>query len=103
MKDKLVGALGGFGFVLWYIFSIIYAFAPLYILRFPFWIDLILICVITTLPFVGEVVRLGLYVWAFAAVVGQPINVYSIGFYVCAVLYLLTTVIPMLGAMISKK
>jgi len=102
MKDKLIGALGGFGFVVWYVISVLYSFAPLLFLRFSFIVDLILIIIMSAVPLLGEVVRFALYVWAFTIVIRQPIDVFSIIFFVFAALYLFTTVIPMIAALFSS-
>lgn len=103
MKDKLFGALGTFGVILWYIISFLYSFFPLVILRFNFWIDLILIAVMAAVPFAGEIVRLVLYVWAFIVVIGRPIDWLSIVFFVFAALYLFTTVIPFVTSLFSRR
>lgn len=103
MKEKLSTALGAFGSVLWYILSIVYAFAPLYILHFPFWVDAIIIAAILFIPFIGELVRLVLYVWAFIVVLSQPIDIVSIIFFVCAALYFFTTILPLLLSLLAKE
>ena len=102
MKDKLIEALGGFGFVVWYVISVLYSFAPLLFLRFSFIVDLILIIIMSAVPLLGEVVRFALYVWAFIIVIRQPIDVFSIIFFIFAALYLFTTVIPMIAALFSS-
>ena len=103
MKEKLTSALGSFGIVLWYIISFLYSFAPLIILRFPFFVDLILIGIIMFLPFVGELIRLGLYIWAIVVALGQPIDAVSIVFFVFAILYTLTTVVPLITATFGRN
>ena len=103
MKDKLSGALGGVGVVLWYIVSFLYSFAPLLFLKFPFWLDFILIVVMSTVPLIGEIVRFALYIWAFVVVLNQPIDAISIVFFVFAALYFFTTIVPIISALFSKK
>ena len=103
MKEKLENVLGGFGAILWYIISIVYSFGPLYILHFPFWLDAILIAVILFLPFIGELVRLALYIWALIVVLSQPIDIVSIIFLVFAALYFFTTVLPLVLSLLVKK
>ena len=103
MKDKLAGALGGIGIIIWYIISFLYSFAPLMVLRFGYLADFILILIMSTLPIVGEVIRFALYIWAFIVVINQPVDVFSIIFFVFAALYLFTTVIPMIAALFSKR
>lgn len=103
MKEKLSSALGSFGGILWYIISFLYSFAPLFILRFPFWVDLILIGVILFLPIIGEIVRIALYVWAFVVAIGQPVDIVSIIFFVFAALYAFTTLVPFITATFGNK
>ena len=72
-------------------------------LRFNYFVDFVLIAVMSTVPLLGEIIRLGLYVWAFIIVIQQPIDAFSIIFFVFAALYLFTTVVPMIGALLSKR
>ena len=93
-KEKLMNALGAGGAILWYIISIFYSIAPLFILRFPSWVDIVLIIVMTCVPFLGEIVRTVLFVWAIFAAVSQPLSIITIIFFVFAIIYVLTEVIP---------
>jgi hypothetical protein len=95
-KDKLTGALGGVGIAVWYVISILYSIAPLFVLRFPIWVDLILIIVMTAVPFIGEVVRAGLFVWAIFAVFNQPFSIVTIIFLIFAAIYVFTELLPFL-------
>lgn len=103
MKDKLASALGGFGAVLWYIISFLYGFAPLVILRFPFWLDLLLIIAMTSIPLVGELIRIALYIWAFVVVVNGPFDIIAIVFYVFFALYFFTTLLPLILSLFGGK
>ena len=103
MKEKLSMTLGRAGVVLWYIISFLYSFAPLISLRYSFFVELILIIVMTTVPILGEITRIVLYVLAFIVEIGRPIDVFSIIFFVFAALYFFTTVIPIICAIFSKN
>ena len=103
MKEKLTGALGIIGYVIWYVISVLYSFAPLLFLRFGYLTDLILIIIMSAVPLLGEVVRFALYVWAFIIVIQQPVDVFSIVFFILAALYLFTTVVPMVSALFQQK
>ncbi len=103
IKEKLSGALGTAGVVIWYFISFLYSFSPLLFLRFPFIVDVLLIAAMTTLPIAGEAIRLILYVWAFIVVIGQPIDVFSIIFFVLTALYLYTTVYPFVISLLSNS
>lgn len=63
MKEKLVGALGTFGMILWYVISFLYSFFPIVILyhNIPPILKFILIAVMLFVPFAGEIVRVILY------------------------------------------
>lgn len=82
MKDKLVSALGTFGVVLWYAIVVLITFAPLTILGFSFWIDAIIIFAITTIPFLGSIVNVVIWIWAFVVCIGGPQDVFAIIYYV---------------------
>ena len=103
MKEKLTSALGSFGFVLFYIFIVLYAYAPLLVLDFPIWVDLLLILVISTFRGLGGILCLGLYIWALVVVLTHPFNVISAIFLVCTVLYFFTSVFPSIKLIFNKN
>jgi len=102
MKDKLLSTLGVFGVVIWYVLSLIFCFAPLFFLRLPFLAEWLLIMVILAIPFIGEIVRLGLYIWALPIVLGEPIDFFSIIYYISFVLELCMFAIPLLMSVIGS-
>ena len=97
MKEKLAGALGGFGIILWYLFSFIFCFAPLLFLKMPFIVRLLAIGAILFLPLIGEIIRCGLYVWVFFVVISEPIDVFSIIFFICLVIYVFAFGMPLIS------
>ena len=101
MKDKIIGALGVVGFVLWYILSIIFGFCPLFFLRLPHIFDWILMAVIIFIPFWGEGVRLILYIWAFFVVLVQPKDIFSIIFFIFFAIYIFAFGIPFIKTALS--
>lgn len=103
MKEKLEGILGGFGAILWYFLSIVYSFAPLFILHFPWWLDGIIIFIILFVPFVGEIVRIVLYIWAFIVVLNGPMDVVAIVFFVVFAIYALAELLPLAVTLFSSK
>lgn len=94
LLEKLSGALGVFGWVLYYIITTLLSFAPLIMLDFSFWINIALVFVVICIPILGELVLFGLFVWAFIVTVGQPIDVWSVVFFVSTAVYVFTTLIP---------
>ena len=101
MKEKLLSVFGRFGIVLWYIISFLYGFIPLVFLRFPFWVDFLLIVVMTSVPYLGEIVRIVLYIWAFVVVLHGPFDIPAIIFYVFFALYVLTTLLPLITSLLE--
>ncbi len=95
LLEKLSNAFGIFGLVLYYVITFSLSFAPLIILGFPFWVNLILVIVILAVPVLGEIALLGLFVWAFIVAVGQPIDAWSIVLFVAAAVYVFTTLVPL--------
>lgn len=103
MKEKLIGALGGIGFIVWYLIAFLYTTAPVYFLPVPFWLKSLFVFIVMVAPVIGGLLGCVLYVWAFVIVIHQPIDIFSIVFFVFAALYLFTSVIPAIGALFSKK
>ena len=102
MKDFLSNALGSVGGILWYIISFFFCFAPLFFLHLPFWADFLLILAILALPYIGELIRAALYVWAFIVVIRGPIGIMEIIFFVFVALYFFTTLLPIIQAFTRK-
>ena len=103
LKDKLVGALGGFGYVIFYIVALLLTFAPLVSLNLPFLVRLLVIAAVLMLPFVGELILFILWVWAFIVELRTPIDTWSIIFFVAAAVYIFTFLLPILIALFSHK
>ena len=103
MKEKLTGALGGFGFVLFYSIMLLFCFAPLLILDLPIYIDFVCILIILGSRYFGGLVCIGLYVWATVHVFTHRFDIVSLIFLVIAALYFLIFVIPTTIHMFSKS
>ncbi len=97
MKEKLVTTFGAAGMVLWYIISFVFCFAPIFYIRMPFIVRIIIVGVVMFIPFVGEIIRCLLYIWAFFSALGGTIDGLSILFFVLFALYMFTLGIPMIG------
>ena len=94
VRDRLTAAFGVFGFALYYLLFTAIAYAPLLILDFSWWIDLLLIAGILFLPFVGRLTELVLWVWAFLLVVEMEPCLKAALFYIGAALYVLFVLLP---------
>ena len=102
MKDKFMTALGGFGIVVFYIIMLLFCGAPFLILDLPIWAEFILILLILSTSTLGGIICIGLYVWAAVVALTNPIDIFSIIFFVIAVLYVLIFVIPSTKQTFSK-
>lgn len=102
MKNFLSNALGSVGSILWYVISVFFCFAPIFFLHLPFWADFLLILAILALPYIGELIRAALYVWAFIVVIRGPIGIMEIIFFVLAAIYVYTTLLPIVLALFRK-
>ena len=103
MKDKLMSALGRFGFILFYVIMLLFIVAPLVILDLPYWAAVILIFIILASSYIGGIVCVGLYIWAIVHVFTHRFDIVSLIFLVIAALYFLIFVIPPTIQMFSKN
>lgn len=82
IKNWAATTFGVVGMVIWYLLSFVFNFAPLVILHFSFWINLILIIVMTSVPFLNIIVSLIVWIWALVVAIGGPQDVFAIIYYV---------------------
>lgn len=94
LKDVLIAVLGWGGYILWFILSSWLTFAPIWMLGFPFWISFIAIAAYFSLPVLGSFMMLVLWIWSFAVSFVQPLGLFTILYYVAAVIYLIGYLIP---------
>jgi hypothetical protein len=102
MKEKLVGSLGLFGYLLWIVVGLLYVIAPVVMLDLPFWVTFILLFAINSLPLIGTLINIVLYIWAFFVTLGGPQDVVAVVFYVLFALFVITELIPILSALFSR-
>jgi hypothetical protein len=103
IKEKLVGALGGFGIILWYIIIFVMAIAPLWILNLPWWLDGLIIAAIMFVPILGDIVNLGIWIWSFFIAINSAVNALVIIYFIVLGIYALIFILPILIALFSKK
>lgn len=105
-KDKLQNSLGVFGIVLYYAMLFIFAYAPLIVLDFPFWADLIIFAVIAFLPVIYYVTGPIFWIWGLIKVMDGPQDVIAYIYYVGFALWLISIVfqlvIPLIKMIIEK-
>lgn len=102
-KERLFGALGTFGSILYYILAVCLTFCPLSALGFPFWLKLILIMVVTTIPFIGPACELVLWVWSFFIMIHAPLQAFTIFYFIACAVYVFTKPLPFLLNLFSSK
>lgn len=101
MKEKLAATLGGFGYFLFYLITVFLTFAPLTVLGLPWWIDATIILAVLSIPFLGSIVQVVIWVWSFVMAVQGPQDIWTILYYVAAAIYVFSTLIPFLTSTIS--
>lgn len=95
IKDILCGTLGIVGLVVWYLIGAIMMFTPLVFLEdLSFWISLLIIIAILYIPFIGDITQFIIWLWSFVVVVSEPIDGWSIAYFVVCALYVFTTLLP---------
>lgn len=103
MKEKLSALFGSFGVVIWFLISAIYCYSPLLIFKFPIYVELILFLAMFSIPIIGEVIRLALYIWAFTIAISMPIDALTVVFFICAGLYFFTELFPTIVGFFRSK
>lgn len=82
IKDTLLGSLGLFGYILFYGITMLFSFAPLFVLPFPFFVSLILFFVMSFFAVTGTIINVALWIWALVVTINTPQDVFSIIYYV---------------------
>lgn len=103
MKEKLTGALGTVGGIIYYVVACILLFMPLNVLKFPWWIDLICLAALIFTTYIASILELVLWVWSLVVVISQwPLDVFTIIYYIALVIYVVSGLIPKTCAFISN-
>ena len=101
LKETLVVALGGVGFVIWFLLGAVLLFLPLSFLNLPLWIDFIIILILMNTQFIGGVLSIILWVWSFTVVIAQPIDGWSVFYFIGFAIYFFTSILPTVTGIIS--
>lgn len=94
MKEKIVGLMGGFGFVIYLCITSVLTFIPLAIVHWNFVIDAILIAIVLFVPIVGSVVQFLLWIISVPLVISGPFDFVAVLYYLALVIYLIAYGIP---------
>ena len=91
LKDIFVGTLGVVGYILWVILKYLLLFTPILFLDTSFWVTFLL----TAATFAAtHFVAFPLWIWSFVVVVSEPIDGWSIAYFVLFAIYSITIIIP---------
>lgn len=105
MKEKIIGLFGAAGNIIFLIGSLfvnfLIQFAPLVALRFPFWIDLLLIIAITYIPIANIVVNVVIWIWGLVVTIQGRQDWFAIVYYIVFLINLIH-VIAKASAALSK-
>lgn len=106
MKEKLTSLLGTFGSVLYYLIMLLLFFAPILVLDLPFWADLIILNILLfsqgLFP-IGDILSLGIDIWALIVALRNPTDVLSIIFFVAFALNIIRVIISIAAYATSRK
>lgn len=106
-KDYLLNTLGVAGFIIWLLIGCVLMIFPLTVIEFPFWLNLIVIFVILSSKTLGNIVEIVLWVWSFIVIISEPIDSWSITYYiVCAIRFvpgIISFVVTLIAEGIERK
>jgi hypothetical protein len=94
LKDKLTDKLGVFGFILYLLLGFINLIVPCIMLKYAWWIKILVFVVIIAFQLLGSIVLYGAWVLSFINVLSLPVGFLSITYYVCFGIFVLTQFIP---------
>ena len=99
MKDKLIGALGSVGLILWHLLSLIIAVMPLVMIGASFWLNLLLLAVIQFIPATSGL----FWVWGLVCAIRGPQDIIAIIYYVLFVIMFLPFFISSVLSIFRKR
>lgn len=102
LLEKLTGLMGLSLTVTVYAFKFILTFMPLYILSFPFWVNILILAAIGLTGFFGNIIYAALWCWAFVVALKMPLTPFIITFFVLFVLNALNVIQAVLRTIFSK-
>lgn len=100
IKEKLEGAIGGAGTILFYIISILMSVSPLVLIDLPFWIDVLLLALLSA-PFIGDIAYIFICIKAFPVAISDPADFISILFFISFAINISCKVLPLIIALVS--
>ena len=86
LKEWLLSALGGAGFVVYIIIICVMNVLPMVILDFPWW-AIVLVCAALSFFEWAQFPYLGVWIWAFVVALKQPIYWVTVLFFIAFAVY----------------
>lgn len=102
VKEFLAGSalLVGSGFR--WLLSLLLLFAPLYfVLDLSTLLDCLIILAVLSLPFVGGLIELAIWVWSFIVALNMPFDIFIGIYYAALAFYVFTRLVPMLLSLLA--
>lgn len=103
MKEKLSSALGWFGYVLYIAILAVFVVVPVSTVGLPRWVSTALIFLCFFWPSLGSILIFAAYIWGLVVTLGQPIDKWSIVFFVVFAVWVLIRVAPIVIASIASQ
>lgn len=101
MKEKLSNTLGGFGLVLWLVLSFLFMAVPVWATGLPLAAMLLIFAVLFFTDIIGSLLTIAVYIYSTFVVLSNPIDWFSIVFFVDMALYIIFCFIPAIAQIIS--
>lgn len=101
LKEKLLGALGGFGYILWLLICIAFFVIPFVATGFPIWVSVILQALIMFTGLIGAVVTVFVYAYSFLQILHGPLDLFAVLYYIDFAVYVIFFFIPSVIQFIS--
>lgn len=95
LKEFLVSRLGWLGYGIWFAIYLLLVFPGFIFLGMPFWAKLIFTAAVILIPSLvfNLIAQVALWAFSFPTVLASPLNIFSVWYYICFVIFLITTVI----------
>lgn len=94
LKEKLMGFLGGFGMVIFYLFSAILAWYPLYMIGAPAWLCIVATIAVVIYPAIIGFANVVLVPWAVIVNIPKEQDFWTILLYILAVVWFVFSFLP---------
>lgn len=103
-KEKLSTYFGGFGFILWYLITVLISFAPLiFVFNFNPVIDIVIVGVITFIPIIGSIVELVLWIWSLSIALNMPFDIFILMYCIALLIYVVTKLVPAIISLFDRR